>query len=148
MFQEGLILYYNDFRFKNGSDSKSKYFIVLKRIDSMLILATLPSSKDFVPSVWQDYDHHTCIELAEFNFNCFFIKPQSAVTTTGWGFPLPTFLYGSQIDAYDEAILYDIYPVEGIDYDIIGQLKPELLGLIKDCFRSSASVKRKFRRIL
>lgn len=31
MFEEGSILYFNPFFFKDGSDSKPKYFLVIKK---------------------------------------------------------------------------------------------------------------------
>ena len=49
-FQEGAILYFDPFIFSDGGSPKPKYFLVLKVMDDACLLASLPTSKDFVPS--------------------------------------------------------------------------------------------------
>lgn len=50
MFEEGNIIYFDPFYFKNGNTAKSKYFIVLKNVkDSNTILASLPTRRDSIP---------------------------------------------------------------------------------------------------
>jgi len=120
VFTEGSLLYFDPFYFKSGNTAKPKYFLVLKVTADQAILATLPSSQDYVPA-YQPIAHG-CIELAEANFNCYIFISGQPVTTTGWAFPKNTFLYGQQIDEYPIANLLDIYPVEGADYKIVGHL--------------------------
>lgn len=146
MFTEGSLLYFDPFYFKSGNTAKPKYFLVLKVTGDQTILATLPSSQDYVPS--SQSIAHGCVELAEANFNCYIFIAGQPVTTQGWSFPKNTFLYGHQIDEYLIATLTDIYPVEGADYQIIGQLTANEFGLVKRCFTQSASVKRKYKRLL
>lgn len=55
---------------------------------------------------------------------------------------------GQQIDEYEIFVLKDIYPVEGLDYKIIGKLLNVEFEKLLDCFRYSANVKRKFERLL
>lgn len=50
MFKEGNILYFEPFYFENGNTPKPKYFLVLKEVDNQLILASLPTSHDHIPS--------------------------------------------------------------------------------------------------
>lgn len=50
MLEEKNILYFTPFHFENGT-SKTKFFLVLKSISGNSILATLPTSKDFIPKV-------------------------------------------------------------------------------------------------
>ena len=50
MFKEGNILYFNPFYFENGNTPKPKYFLVLKEVDGQLLLASLPTSHDHIPS--------------------------------------------------------------------------------------------------
>lgn len=50
MYSEGNILYFDPFYFKNGAESKPKYFLVLKRIGDHAPLASLPSSKMHLPN--------------------------------------------------------------------------------------------------
>nr|WP_295929626.1 hypothetical protein [uncultured Dyadobacter sp.] len=146
MGEEGDVLYFNPFYFKNGSASKPKYFIVLKVFNAQSLLASLPSSLDYRPA--QSMVGYGCIEVPEACFNCFLFKAGHSVTINDWSFPLDTYLYGQQIDEYDIAVLKDIYPVEGLDYKIVGRLQDVIFKSLKDCFVTSASVKRKFRRLL
>jgi hypothetical protein len=146
MFTEGVILYFDPFYFKSGHTSKPKYFIVIKIIEDNVILASLPSSKDYVPA-YQTITHG-CIELHEASFNCYVFMGGEAVTVNGWAFPLNTFLYGQQLDEYDMKNLQDIYPVKGLDYEVIGQLTDLEFDKVKHCFRTSAAVKRRYKRLL
>jgi hypothetical protein len=143
---EGDILYFELFYFKNSNPPKAKYFIVLKIIGASTILASLPSSRDFRPTA--SSEAYGCIEVPEACFNCFVFKADLPVATNNWAFPLDTFVYGQQIDEYEIANLKDIYPVEGLDYQVVGRLKDTGFKDLKDCFCHSASVKRRFRRLL
>jgi hypothetical protein len=142
----GDILYFDLFHFKNGNTPKAKYFIVLKTTGATTILASLPSSRDFRPA--NSSETHGCVEVAEACFNCYVFKGGFPVTTHNWAFPLDTFVYGQQIDEYEIATLQDIYPLQGLDYKILGRLKDAEFQQLKNCFVQSASVKRRFRRLL
>lgn len=111
-----------------------------------MVLATLPSSQDFVPS--SQSITHGCIDVAEANFNCYVFMAGQPVTTSGWAFSKNTFLYGQQIDEYSIENLLDIYPIEGVDYQIIGELTPAEFMQVKRCFTQSATIKRKYKRML
>ncbi len=146
MIKEGLILYFKPFYFKNGNRPKPKYFIVLKAIDSDLILASLPTRKDAVPSK-NDIDYG-CIDLPEVNFNCFKISPSQAVTICGKYFDFPTFIYGHNLDEYSIEMLDEIYPNMGIDYEIWGEMNLNLFESMIECFKNSRTIKRKYKRLL
>jgi hypothetical protein len=148
VFTEGAILFFDPFYFRNGNTAKAKYFIVLKVMDEKVVLATLPSSQDYVPATVVDADVSPCIEIPDANFNCYFLKAGRIVTTNHWAFPKNTFLYGHQLDEYEIATLQDIYPIEGIDFEHIGTLSPKVFAEIIACFRKSASVKRKYKKLL
>lgn len=60
---EADILYFEPFYFKNGNISKNKYFVVLKCFATSNLLASLPTSKDFVPA--RNMKPEGCIELPE-----------------------------------------------------------------------------------
>ena len=145
MYSPGKILYFDPFYFKNGNTSKAKYFIVLHNDSKKTIIASLPTRSDHVPS---DIPlKHGCINVDSINFNCYHFEAEKAIATNGWGFDLPTFMYGSQVDFYDLEILKDVYKVEGTEYEILGILKKsEFLNIIK-CFSKSKSVKFKFRNV-
>ena len=67
MFSERTIIYFTPFFFKNGNPSKNKYFVVLKNIDDKSIIASLPTSKDYVPEELEI--EHGCIECESKNVN-------------------------------------------------------------------------------
>lgn len=146
MGNEGDILYFDPFYFKNGNSSKRKYFIVLKIIGETSIIASLPSSKNFLPA--KIIKKHGCIEVSEACFNCYIFEGKHIDTTNGWSFPLDTYVYGQQIDEYELSILKDIYPVQDLDFQIIGNLTAQEFTLLKDCFTKSSNVKRKYKRAL
>ncbi|WP_199139668.1 hypothetical protein [Pedobacter sp. ASV12] len=146
MYVPGNIIYFDPFYFKDGSASKPKYFLVIKLVGESVLLASLPSSVDHLPrNVEID---HGCIEIPEGNINCYVFKAGRNITSNDWCFPKNTFLYGQWLDDYEIALLNDIYPVENIDYQIIGKLTDAELANVIGCFLNSASVKRKFKRIL
>jgi len=146
MYIAGNIIYFDPFYFKDGSVSKPKYFLVLKVIEGDVVLASLPSSIDHLPRHLNIV--HGCIEVPEGNINCYVFKSNQLITKNNWAFPKDTFLYGQWLDDYEIDILNDIYPVNGIDYKIIGQLMQEELKNVIHCFVNSSSVKRKFKRLL
>lgn len=146
MYIAGNIIYYDPFYFKDGSVSKPKYFLVLKVIDGKVVLASLPSSKQHLPGHIDV--NHGCIEIPSGNINCYVFKANQIITTNDWAFPLDTFLYGQWLDEYNIELLEDIYPVENIDYQVVGQLTDQELSKLIYCFSKSASVKRKFKRLL
>ncbi|MDR6564644.1 MULTISPECIES: hypothetical protein [unclassified Arcicella] len=148
MFTEGNILLYTPFYFRNGAPAKTKYFIVIKVINDTAVLASLPSSQDYVPAYIDLTNTDCCIEIIEANFNCYFFPAGNPIATNGWAFSKHTFVYGNQLDDFETTTLLDIYPIENIDYKIIGQLKDDILAQIITCFKNSSTVKRKYKRLL
>jgi hypothetical protein len=143
----GSIIYFTPFYFSDGKTApKNKYFVVLCHKNDDLIVASLPSSQDYVPAYAEK--EHGCIEIPEGGFNCYFFSHTKPVTTDGWHFPLPTYIYGTWIDTYHLNIFKDIYVVEGVDYEIIGRLTREEFEAIIQCFAFSSSTKRKYKEIL
>lgn len=146
MIEERNLIYFDPFYFKNGNTAKPKYFVVLKQLGSKSVLASLPTRKDNIPST-EDAEIG-CIELPDINLNCFVFPNNLEITDCGKSFAFKTYLYGHQIDEYDIDLLQDIYPNEGSDYEILGKIKPKLFAALIDCFKSSKSVKRKYRKLL
>lgn len=145
MFTERTIIYFTPFYFKNGNLSKNKYFVVLKNTGNSCIVASLPSSKDYVPAHLET--RHGCIECSASNFNCFLISPTVTVTQCGKKFQLPTYLYGHLLDDYSIENLQELYP-KTTDYQIWGQMTLELFQELIQCFKNSKSVKRKYKKVL
>lgn len=146
MFVAGTIIYFTPFYFKNGAASKAKYFIVLKEVDDHIILASLPSSKIHLPH--RIPENHGCIEVPEGSINCFLFEAGRSICTNEFAFPRLTAVYGQQIDNYEKVKIKENYPMEGVDYEIMGQLKPVDLEELLNCLRNSAVVKRKYKKIL
>ena len=147
MFDVGTILYFNIFHFKNaGAVSKPKYFVVIKHIDNAALLASLPSSqKHLPPALLSTYG---CIELPDSGIGCYVLKSALPIATNGYAFPLDSYIYGQHLDEYSIENITDLYPLEGVDYEIKGILLPEVLAEIIDCLKNSAAVKRRFKRYL
>lgn len=57
-------------------------------------------------------------------------------------------LYGNWLDDFEVSVLEASYSIEGVDYEIIGELTEKELFSIITCFANSSTVKRKYRRIL
>lgn len=146
MFEEGAIIYFDPFYFKNGNPAKPKCFVVLKNEADKNILASLPTRKDSIPKNEEIDDG--CIELPSINLNCFVISSNREVTECGKTFEFKTHIYGHQIDDYQVEFLKEIYPLENTDYIIWGKMKKELFISLIECLRNSKSVKRKYRKIL
>lgn len=146
MFEEGTIIYFDPFYFKNGNTAKPKYFIVLKNQAEQNILASLPTRTDSIPQ--KEEIDNGCIELPLINLNCFVISKDIEVTQCRKSFDFKTHIYGHQIDVYEIKSLEEIYPLENTDYEIWGKMKEHLFLSLIECLRNSKSVKRKYRRIL
>jgi len=146
MFEEGNILYFDPFYFKNGNPAKRKYFLVLKVIEKKALVAVLPTRTASIPR--GELVESGCLELPEIGLNCYVFPKQEAVTNCGKSFDFNTYLYGAFIDDYEVSLMEELYPNEGIDYWVWGKLKPAYFESVLDCFRLSSSVKRKYKRIL
>lgn len=147
MYKAGNIIYFTPFYFKNGkSAAKSKYFIVLKSIEGETVLASLPTRKDSIPE--SEVIESGCIELPDWNINCFVFSPDVPVTKCGKHFDLKTHIYGYELDSHKIESLNDIYRNEGSDYVIFGEMQDDLFEALLDCLKNSNAVKRKYVRLL
>jgi hypothetical protein len=146
VYTAGKLIYFDPFHFKDGSQPKPKYFLVLKVIGENAILASLPSSVNHLPR--HQALNHGCLEIPEACINCYIFEAGRPITTSGWSFSFHTMLYGSWLDDFEISSLEKNYPIAGVDYEIVGELTEiELKGIIH-CFANSSTVKRKYRRIL
>jgi hypothetical protein len=146
MFTERTIIYFTPFYFKNGNTAKNKYFVVLKNIDNKSILASLPTSKDYIPE--KLVIEQGCIECESSNLNCFVLSPSTKITEDGKCFSVSTYLYGHLLDEYSIDTLTELYPYEASDYQIWGQMKISLFNDLIECLKNSKSVKRKYKKRL
>lgn len=145
-YEQGQIIYFTPFYFKNGNTAKNKYFIVLKNYRGKTILASLPTRRDNIPT--KDTPDHGCVELPEINLNCFVFSPEIEITTNHKHFDFPTHIYGHQLDTFSLDILDETYNIETVDYEVWGVMKPKLFKSLVDCLKNSHTVKRKYKRLL
>lgn len=150
MFEEGNLLLFRPFVFKNGALAKDKFFLVLCNMDGELLLASLPTSKDYVPSDMEV--KHGCLDLAErfVNVFVFMAGEKIAVRETGesFSFSKNTFVYGANLDIYKASQLELQERLAETNIERVGTLKAELLAELKDCLANSKMVKNKYRKIL
>ncbi|WP_448698187.1 hypothetical protein ACFGVR_15310 [Mucilaginibacter sp. AW1-3] len=146
MYHAGSIIYFPIFYFKNGGRSKAKYFLVLKEVEAGLLLVSLPSSIDHLPRFSKQV--HGCLEVPDGNICCYIFKAGQGVCDNGFSFEFDTYVYGEYLDQYETSLLDDIYPIENIDFEIIGTLTGTELAAVTACFASSASVKQKYKKLL
>lgn len=141
MFDEGQLLRFEPFAFKNGREPKAKFFAVLKHMDETLVMASLPTSKNHVPDSMAV--NHGCVNIPENCMSVFVFAPGQPITD-GFSFPLPTYIYGEQVDEYEVSFLNQMEST----MTSLGQIKPELMQELLDCLKGSSTIKRKYKRIL
>lgn len=145
MYAPGKIIYFDPFYFKNGNNSKPKYFVVLKVIDSKIVLASLPTSKDHLPG------HiklgHGCLEVKSGCINCYIFEPNKIITKCGWSFELMTYMHGPELDHYELEMLESVYNSHK-DYIEVGDLLDEEYSAILMCLINSDFVKKKYIKML
>ena len=146
MFEEGQIIYFDPFYFKNGNTAKPKYFVVLKINDGDSILASLPTRRDNIPAA-NEIDMG-CVELPDIILNCFVLRANTPITECNKTFTFQTHIYGHQLDEYSIQSMLEIYPIEDSDYSIWGKLKQNIYDELIQCLANSKSVKRKYKKLL
>jgi len=146
MFETGTLLYFEPFVFPDGGIPKAKYFVVLANVEQNVLLASLPTSKDHVPS---DIPLQAgCLELPERMVNVYVFLASVQVTENGFCFPMNTFIYGANIKTYDSE-LFVRQEQEGMTrISVIGNLRKELFESLKDCLRNSDAVRKRFKQYL
>ena len=145
-FQEGAILYFDPFIFPDGGKPKPKYFLVLKVLDDVCLLASLPTSKDFVPTTVEKI--HGCIERPDINFNCYYFDPNIVICDNGFAFPIETYVYGYRLQTFklDSLLLQEIADETVIEE--CGTLTEDEYAAIIQCLSHSPTVKRAYRKVL
>ena len=141
MYQSGELIKFSPFVFKNGNQPKPKYCIVLGQIDNKVMIANLPTSKDHVPS--DVMVERGCVDIPERGVNAFVLSPTDQVTPS-FRFPRPTFVYGEQVDEYEQKYLDEM----GSTVEKLGQIEPALFQAIKDCVKKARLLRRKYRQLL
>lgn len=146
MFKAGNLLYFNPFYFSNGNTPKAKYCIVLANLGETQLVASLPTSKDHIPSFLDK--EHGCINSAQHNINCYYFSAKRMVCNdTQFCFPRETYIYGSQVHYMEMEIINEQHS-DLHDIQYCGKLNENEFKAIKTCFKNSPEVKRGIKRHL
>ena len=146
MFEPGNLLYFNPFIFPDGGDPKPKFFVVLGEVDETVLLASLPTSKDHIPS---DVEVTSgCLEIPERMVNAYTFLANEVVTENGFFFEKNTFIYGQNIKTYNTAAFLQQQTTSQTEITEKGKLKDEIFTSLKDCLKNSDAVRKKFKKYL
>lgn len=150
MFEEGNLLRFVPFLFKNGAVPKPKYFVVLKSLDGDMLLASLPTSKDHIPADMMM--ERGCLNVPERRLSIFVFLAGEMIAADEndkeFAFPFNTFIYGADIDTYPLSVFEKQIEEHSTTVSIVGKLQYAIFQELKDCLKSSPMVKNKFRRLL
>lgn len=150
MFEEGNLLFFRPFLFKNGAKPQDKFFLVLKKIEGDILLASLPTSKDHVPSDLEV--KHGCLNIPERMLNIFvFLTGENVAVKddgTPFAFDKNTFIYGVNLDIYPAGQFDSQKRMAQTSIEKVGTLDKNLFKELLDCLSESKMVKNKFRRML
>ena len=146
MFEPGNLLYFDPFIFPDGGEPKPKFFVVLGEVDETVLLASLPTSKDHIPS---DVEVTSgCLEIAERMVNAYIFMANEVVTENGFFFEKNTFIYGQNIKTYNTAIFLQQQIAKQIEITEKGKLKNDVFTALKECLKNSDAVRKKFKKNL
>ena len=144
MFEEGNLLYFDEYYFPNGNPAKPKYFLVLKSDKNGIMIISLPTSKDYIPANIEK--KHGCINIPVKQIGCYFFKNAIPITDCNFAFPLDTYIYAERIVNVSISKIEFIYKTD--DYKLVGKLKEADHFNIINCLRSSPNINSKFKKIL
>lgn len=146
MFEPGNLLYFNPFIFPDGGDPKPKFFVVLGEVEETVLLASLPTSKDHIPS---DVEVTSgCLEIPERMVNAYTFLANEVVTENGFFFEKNTFIYGQNIKTYNTAVFLQQQITSQTEITEKGKLKDDIFSALKECLKNSDAVRKKFKKYL
>ncbi len=146
MFEPGNLLYFNPFIFPDGGDPKPKFFVVLGEVEETVLLASLPTSKDHIPS---DVEVTSgCLEIPERMVNAYTFMANEVVTENGFFFEKNTFIYGQNIKTYNTIAFSEQEKAGETEIELKGRMKSDIFTALKDCLRNSDAVRKKFKKYL
>jgi len=146
MFEVGNLLYFEPFIFPDRGNPKAKFFVVLADTGNGLLLGSLPTSKDHVPSDIPVIGG--CLELPDRKVNAFAIMANQQITSSGFSFKENTFIYGANIQRYDAEVFLDQEAGGETIISVVGKLDTKLFNDIKDCLKNSDAVRKRFKQYL
>ena len=151
MFDEGTLLYFEPFIFKNGAPSKNKFFLVLHNDGQNTLLASLPTSRDHIPATMPV--RSGVYEYPNMGVSAYvFLADEEFATTFDSGerfsFQKNTFIYGEQLDTFPESEFSSQVASGLTKIRVIGKVDDDVLKTIKEFLKNSAMVKGKFKKLL
>ena len=146
MFEPGNLLYFNPFIFPDGGDPKPKFFVVLGEVEETVLLASLPTSKDHIPS---DIEVTSgCLEIPERMVNAYTFLANEVITENGFFFEKNTFIYGQNVKTYNTIAFSEQEKAGETEIEFMGRMKSDIFTALKDCLRNSDAVRKKFKKYL
>ena len=146
MFEPGNLLYFDPFIFPDGGEPKPKFFVVLGEVDDTILLASLPTSKDHVPS---DVEVKSgCLEIAERMVNAYIFMANEEITDDGFFFEKNTFIYGQNIKTYNTSAFLLQQTSGQTEITEKGKLKDEAFNALRECLKNSDAVRKRYKKYL
>ncbi|NBW27295.1 MAG: hypothetical protein EBR38_01825 [Flavobacteriaceae bacterium] len=146
MMHDGTLLHIPNYVFENGT-SKDKFFLVLKEIDDLQLIVSLPSSIEYFPT--GTIVNHGCVDLHQAQQTTYCFKAGNIIdSTTSFSFSKDTYLHGCWLKDIDKNLFFQKYPVQDFHYVIKGIIDPPELKEIINCFKNSSSVKQRIKKLL
>lgn len=104
-------------------------------------MASLPTSQDHIPAGFEV--ERGCVDIKERGVNAYVFSPTDQVTPN-FKFPLTTFVYGEQVDEYEQTYL------DGMNcpIDHLGIIDNKLFQDLKGCLKKAVLLRRKYRAFL
>ena len=153
MFEVGNLLFFKPFIFKNGAVPQNKFMLVLgQEANENMLLASLPTSKDHVPSDIPVVSG--CLDLPDRQVNVFVFKndecviEQDETNTRAFAFNVDTFVYGGDLDTYPIESFQQQIENEESEVLLLGKINDSILKALSECLKNSKMVKNKFKRLL
>ena len=122
-----------------------------KEVVGTVVLASLPTSKDHVPSDMEVKGG--CLDLPDRQVNVFVFPAGEGITTAQddcqfFSFTVNTFIYGSDLDSYPVAAFQQQIADKYSEVQLVGRLSDEYFTALRDCLKNSKMVKNKYKRML
>ena len=146
MFEPGNLLYFNPFIFPDGGEPKPKFFVVLGEVDETVLLASLPTSKDHIPSDVEVISG--CLEIPERMVNAYTFLANEVITDNGFFFEKNTFIYGQNIKTYNTVSFLSQQVSGEIEIEEKGKIRDEIFISLKDCLKNSDAVRKKYKKYI
>ena len=115
-------------------------------VDETVLLASLPTSKDHIPS---DVEVSSgCLEISERMVNAYVFMAKDIVTDNGFFFEKNTFIYGQNIKMYKTTAFLQQQIDGQIQISVKGKLTDDIFSALTDCLKNSGAVRKRYKHYL